>query len=152
MAELDDVYNTRLLELAGEISLTDRLASPDATGEAHSKLCGSSIVVDIRSEGGVFTDFGQNIKACLLGQAAASVVASHIIGARFDEVRQAGRQLRAMLKEDGPAPVGRFADLAALEPVRHYKARHTSTMLVFDAIEDALQKLEAGNGSHRKTG
>lgn len=150
MADLDDVYNTRLLELAGAISRTERLTHPDATGEGYAKLCGSSIVVDVEARDGVFTNFGQTIKACLLGQAAASVVARHIVGATFDEVRAAGEALRAMLKEEGPPPTGRFAELAALEPVRHYKARHASTQLVFTALEDAMRKLESQTVSDRR--
>ncbi len=48
-----------------------------------------------------------------------------------------------MLKDGAPPPTGRFADLAVLEPVRAYKARHASTLLVFDAIEQAMAQIEA---------
>lgn len=143
MADLDEIYNTRILELAGAMTHGERLADPDATATAHSKLCGSTITVDIIAENGRVTDYGQTIKACLLGQAAASVMAQHIVGSSFAELRQVAADMRAMLKNDAAAPGGRFADLAVLAPVRAYKARHASTLLVFDAVERALDDVEA---------
>jgi NifU-like protein involved in Fe-S cluster formation len=142
MADLDDIYNTKILELSANMPRTARLTAPSATAEASSKLCGSSIEVDVVLNGDRFSDFGQSVKACLLGQAAASVVGREIVGSSVDEVRSIALQMRAMLKEDGPPPTGRWADLAVLEPVRDYKHRHASTMLVFDAVERAVAKLE----------
>lgn len=142
MADLDEIYNTRILELAGTISRGERLANPDATATANSKLCGSTITVDLNVEDGRVTDYGQTVKACLLGQAAASVMAREIVGSSPDELRAIGRQMRAMLKEGKQPPTGRWADLAVLEPVRNYKARHASTLLVFDAVERALDHIE----------
>lgn len=138
MAELSEIYNTRILELAAEIPRTQRLADPDATATAHSKLCGSTATVDIKVEGDRIVDFGQTIKACLLGQASASVVGREIVGTTRAEFEQVAAKMRAMLKENGPKPAGRWADLGVLEPVRTYKARHASTLLVFDAIARAL--------------
>ena len=89
------------------------------------------------------SDFGQSVKACLLGQAAASVMAREIIGSTPDELREVARQMRAMLREGGPPPDGRWSDLAVLEPVRNYRARQASTLLVFDAVERALADYEA---------
>lgn len=144
MAGLDDVYNSRIFELAAEIPRQRRLPDPDATATAHSKLCGSTVVVDLKVDAsGRVTDFGQTVKACLLGQAAASVMGREIIGSTPDELREVGRTMRRMLKENGPPPTGRWADLAILEPVRDYKARHASTLLVFDAVERALDEIEA---------
>lgn len=151
MADLDEIYNTKLLELAAHIPLTERLGKPDATATAHSKLCGSTVTIDLTMEGDVVTGYGQTVKACLLGQAAASIVASHIIGATSGELRQAAGEMRAMLKEDGPRPTGRFADLAVLEPVRHYRARHGSVMLTFDALEKAMAEIEAKRGVPRSS-
>jgi NifU-like protein involved in Fe-S cluster formation len=150
MAELDEIYNTKLLELAAHIPLTERLAAPDATATAHSKLCGSTVTIDLAMTGDRVTGYGQTVKACLLGQAAASVVGRHITGATAREVREAASAMRAMLKENGPPPAGRFAELAVLEPVRHYKARHGSVMLTFDALETAIAEIEgrrAGSGA-----
>lgn len=143
MAELADIYSTRILELAAAIARSDRLAAPDATATAHSKLCGSTITVDLTVAGDTITDFGQKVRACLLGQAAASIVGREIVGTTFAEFRAIAAQMRAMLKENGTPPSGRWADLAVLEPVRDYKARHTSTLLVFEAIERALAEIEA---------
>jgi NifU-like protein involved in Fe-S cluster formation len=143
MAELDEIYNTRILELAGAISRTARLAHPDAAATAHSKLCGSTITVDLSLRDGRVSDYGQTVKACLLGQAAASVMAREAVGSTPDELRLVGQKMRAMLKEGGPPPGGRWADLAVLEPVRNYKARQASALLVFDAVERALEAIAA---------
>lgn len=149
MADLDEIYNTKLLELAAHIPLTDRLVAPDATATAHSKLCGSTVTIDLTMEGDAVSGYGQTVKACLLGQAAASIVGSHIVGATAGELREAAAAMRAMLKENGPPPTGRFADLAVLEPVRHYRARHGSVMLTFDALERAIAEIEARRGTHK---
>ncbi|AGK57823.1 NifU domain-containing protein [Hyphomicrobium denitrificans 1NES1] len=143
MADLDEIYNTRILELAGAISRTERLDRPDARATAHSKLCGSTVTIDLALRDGRVSDYGQSVKACLLGQASASVMAREIIGSTPDELRSVGRQMRAMLKEGGSPPTGRWADLGTLEPVRNYKARHASTLLVFDAVESALDEIAA---------
>jgi len=142
MADLNEMYNSKLLELAADIPHSQRLPHPDATATAHSKLCGSTVSIDLDMAGDEVTGYGQTVKACLLGQATSSIVGAHIIGARADELRDAATAMRRMLKENGAPPTGRFADLAILEPVRHYKARHGSVMLVFDAIERAMAEIE----------
>ena len=144
---LNDVYNRRILELAGTIPRIGRLQQPDASATAHSKLCGSTVTVDLKLDGDRVSEFGQTVKACLLGQAAASVMGRNIVGTRAAELREVGEAMRKMLKAGGPPPDGRWADLAVLEPVKDYKARHASTLLVFDAVEAALAKAEAGHGA-----
>lgn len=141
MADLDDVYNLKILELASDIPHSDRLAKPDATASARSKLCGSTITVDVMSEDGRITGFGQDVKACLLGQAAASIVGRQIVGTSTTEFSEIGEVMRRMLKEGGPAPSGRWADLALLQPVRDYPHRHASTLLVFEAVDKALAEI-----------
>lgn len=143
MAQLDQIYNTRILELAADIPRSARLPQPDATATAQSKLCGSVVTVDLTLDGGRVSNFGQTVKACLLGQAAASVMGREIVGSTPEELRNVGAEMRRMLKESGPPPSGRWADLAVLEPVRDYKGRIASTLLVFDAVEDALSQIEA---------
>jgi NifU-like protein involved in Fe-S cluster formation len=140
MAELDDVYNTKILELAGNIPRSKRLMHPDAVATAQSKLCGSTISVDLKLDGDRIVDFGQSVKACLLGQAAASIVGREIVGTTRAEFHTIAEQMRAMLKDGGPAPGGRWADLKVLEPVRDYRSRHASTLLVFDAVERAFEQ------------
>ncbi|QFS99412.1 hypothetical protein FIV06_18405 [Labrenzia sp. THAF191b] len=140
---LDDIYNAKILEFAGNIPRIGRLEHPDASAKAHSKLCGSTVIVDLSMKNGVVTDFAHDVKACALGQASSSIMARNIIGARADELREVQRTMRAMLKEGGEAPTGRFEDLKFLEPVREYKARHASTLLTFDAVVDALDQIEA---------
>lgn len=142
MANLDDIYSTRLLELAADIPHARRLDDADATATAHSKLCGSTIAVDLCVEQGRIVRFGQDVKACLLGQAAAAIVGREIVGTTLGEFRAVTTAMRAMLLDGGPPPTGRWADLSLLAPVRDYKHRQTSTLLIFDAIERALGTLD----------
>jgi NifU-like protein involved in Fe-S cluster formation len=146
MTQLSEIYNQRILELSANITGSQRLGDPDGTATAHSKLCGSTVTVDLKLDGDRVTAYGQTVKACLLGQAAASVMGSKIVGSSAQELREVGRAMRAMLKAGGPPPDGRWADLAVLQPVKDYKARHASTLLVFDAVEQALAKAEAKHG------
>jgi NifU-like protein involved in Fe-S cluster formation len=143
MTQLNDIYNQRILELSANIPRTERLGDADATATAHSKLCGSTVTVDLKLAGDRVSAYGQTVKACLLGQAAASIMAHNIVGSDAGELREVGAAMRRMLKANGPPPTGRWADLAVLEPVRDYKARHASTLLVFDAVETALAAAES---------
>jgi NifU-like protein involved in Fe-S cluster formation len=140
---IDDVYNAKILGFAGNIGRIGRLDRPDATAKAHSKLCGSTVTVDLRMADGVVTDFAHEVKACALGQASSSIMAQHVVGATAAELRAVRETMLKMLKENGPPPEGRFDDLKYLEPVRDYKARHASTMLTFDAVVDAIGQIEA---------
>src|SRR5581483_9377605 len=101
---LNDVYNSRILELAGNIPRLGRLPEPDASATAHSKLCGSTVTIDLKMEGPVVTDFAHEVKACALGQASSSIMARHIVGAKAEELRQLRETVRKMLKENGPPP------------------------------------------------
>jgi NifU-like protein involved in Fe-S cluster formation len=140
---LNDIYNKRIIELAGNIPRLGRLQDPDASATAHSKLCGSTVKVDLKMEGPVVTDFAHDVKACALGQASSSIMARHVIGSNAAELRELRETVRRMLKENGAPPQGKWADIALLEPVRDYKARHASTMLTFDAVVDAISQIEA---------
>lgn len=147
MTDLSDLYNDRIIALAAAIPPARKLEQPDGSASAHSKLCGSTISVDLKLDGDRITDYGQTVRACLLGQASASIVAHNIVGTKDDEIRAVAGRMRRMLKENGPPPEGRWSDLAVLEPVRDVKARHASTLLVFEAIERALEAAKAPNGS-----
>src|SRR3954469_23317018 len=140
---LNDIYNKQIIELAGNIPRLGRLAAPDASATAHSRLCGSTVKVDLKMEGPVVTDFAHEVKACALGQASSSIMARHVVGSTADELRELRETVRKMLKENGRPPQGKWADVAVLEPVRDYKARHASTMLTFDAVVDAIGQIEA---------
>ena len=140
---LNEVYNRRILELAADIPRLGRLASPDASATAHSKLCGSTVTIDLVLRDGVVADFAHEVRACALGQASSSVMGSLVVGSTAQELREVREAMRRMLKEDGPPPAGRWAELAVLEPVRDYKARHASTLLTFDAVVDAVDQIEA---------
>jgi NifU-like protein involved in Fe-S cluster formation len=137
---IDDLYSARILKLVANIPHAGRLPAPDASAEKISKLCGSRILVDVKVEGGQVTDFAQEVKACALGQAAAAVLGAHVLGASLDEIEVAREALRAMLKANGPAPQGRFSELAVLEAVKDYPARHASTMLAFEAAAEAVRQ------------
>lgn len=143
---INDVYNTRILELAADIPLLHRLGQPQASATAHSKLCGSTVTIDLSMVNGRVSDFGHDVKACALGQASASIMARNVVGSTPDELRQIRESVRAMLKEGAAPPQGRWGDVAVLEPVRDYKARHASTLLPFDAVVKALDEIEARAG------
>ena len=139
---LNDIYNRRILELAADIPRLGRLPAPQASATAHSKLCGSTVTVDLAVRDGVVADFAHDVKACALGQASSSIMARHVVGTGTQELRELRDTVRRMLKENGPPPGGRWSDVAVLEPVRDYKARHASTLLTFDAVVAALDKIE----------
>src|SRR4026208_1223635 len=144
---LNDVYNSRILELAGNIPRLGRLPAPDASARAHSKLCGSTVTVDLKMDGPVVSDFAHDVKACALGQASSSIMASHVVGSTASELRELREAVRKMRKKTGTPPQGKWADIALLEPVRDYKARHASTMLTFDAVVSALEQIPARSGT-----
>lgn len=139
---IDDVYNAKILEFAGNIPRIGSLDDADASARAHSKLCGSTVKVWLKLDGDTVSDFAHEVKACALGQASSSIMANNIIGASTAELRDVREQMTAMLKQNGPPPNGRFSDLQFLEPVRDYKARHASTLLTFDAVVDAINQIE----------
>jgi NifU-like protein involved in Fe-S cluster formation len=140
---LNDIYNKRIIELAGNIPRLGRLTEPDASATAHSKLCGSTVTIDLAMDGDVVTDFAHDVKACALGQASSSIMAAHVVGSTAEELRDLRETVRKMLKENGAPPSGKWADVALLEPVRDYKARHASTLLTFDAVVDAIRQIES---------
>jgi NifU-like protein involved in Fe-S cluster formation len=140
---LNEIYNRRILELAADIPRLGRLPEPDATATAHSKLCGSTVTVDLKAEGDRVTDFAHEVKACALGQASSSLMGRLVVGSTFDELRAVRLAARRMLKESASAPEGRWAELQVLEPVRDFKARHASTLLTFDAVVEAIDRIEA---------
>jgi NifU-like protein involved in Fe-S cluster formation len=148
---IDDLYSARILKLAANMPHAGRLASPDGTAEKVAKLCGSRIVVDVRLADGKVADFAQEVKACALGQAAAAVLGAAVIGATPQEIEMARDAFRAMLKGGGPAPAGRFSDLAMLEPVKDYPPRHASTLLAFEATVEACQIAARADGETLRT-
>ena len=140
---LSDIYNKRILELAADIPRLGRLEAPQASATAHSKLCGSTVTVDLAVDGDVVQDFAHEVKACALGQASSSIMARYVVGATAEELREVREAVRRMLKEGAEPPTGRWEELKVLEPVRGFKARHASTMLTFDAVVKALDEIEA---------
>lgn len=146
MMELSDLYSDRILEIAGNQPIPGRLADPDASARKVSRICGSTIEVDVKVRDGVIVGYGHEISACALGQTSAAIVATHIVGTPAEEFRAVRQQMTDMLKADGQPPAGKWDDLKYLEPVRDYRPRHTSTLLVFDAVAEALDKAEGRQG------
>jgi len=141
--DLIKLYSQKILALAAEIPHLDRLEAPMGTARKRSPLCGSTVTVDLDVKDGRIVRFGQDVKACALGQAAASVVGSAILGRTRAEIEAARDQLRAMLKEEGPVPSAPFEGLEVLLPARDYKNRHASIMLSLEATLDAFDAAEA---------
>lgn len=138
--DLMKLYSGRILALAAAIPLTDRLENPDATVRKRSPLCGSTVEVDVAVKNGIVTDFGQDVKACALGQTAASILASHVVGLSKEQITSGRDELFAMLKGDGKIPAAPFEDLEVLLPARAYANRHASIMLAFEATLEAIGK------------
>lgn len=141
--DLIKLYSTQIRALAVDMPRTTRLENPTTTAKKRAPLCGSTVTVDLKVEDGIVTDYGQDVKACALGQAAASVVGANIVGQSISTVEKGRDELFNMLKHDGPAPSAPFDGLKVLEPAKDYKNRHASIMLAFDATLDALQAHKA---------
>ena len=144
--DLSDLYSDRILEIAGNQPIPGRLADADASARKVSRICGSTIEVDIKLRDGVIVGYGHEISACALGQTSAAIVATNIVGTPAAEFRAVRQQMTEMLKADGRPPTGKWDDLKYLEPVRDYRPRHTSTLLVFEAVAEALDKAEGRAG------
>ena len=141
--DLIKLYSGRILALAADMPRTERLENPTATAKKRAPLCGSTVTVDLEVKDDRITDYGQDVKACALGQATAAVVGANIVGLTIDQVKEGRDALFAMLKSDGPVPSAPFDALEVLQPAKEYKNRHASIMLAFDATLDALQTLNA---------
>ncbi len=135
---MDDLYNMDVLSLAANIKHVGRLENPQSTARKVSKLCGSWLEVDVNMQDGKVAEFAMRLQACALGQASAAILSENIIGARIAEVQAARDALYAMLKTGGAPPKGRFAKLSLLKDVTNYPARHTATLLAFDAVLGAV--------------
>ncbi len=140
---LNDIYSRRILELAADIPHLGRLPDADASASVRSKLCGSTVTVDVKLDGDVVAAFAHDVKACALGQASSSIMGRHVIGSSVQELRDIRETATRLLKAGGEAPQGKWEDLKVLEPLRDYKARHASILLTFDAVVDALNQIEA---------
>jgi len=139
---MNELYNQRILKLAADIAHIGSLQNPAAQADAQSRLCGSKVHVELSlAEDNTVAAFAHEVEACALGQASSSVMAREIIGCSPQELRDVSAQMRAMLRENGAPPSGKWADLEVLEPVRDFKNRHASTLLTFDAVEDCLKQL-----------
>ena len=145
--DLIKLYSGRILELAADIPHLGRLDAPDASVRKRSPLCGSTVTVDMCMQDGRVTAYAQDVKACALGQAAASVVGGAILGCTPQQVAQARDALKAMLKEDGPTPPAPFDGLEVLRPAQAYKNRHASILLALDAAAEASAQAGATQGA-----
>ncbi|WP_347310100.1 iron-sulfur cluster assembly scaffold protein [Defluviimonas sp. SAOS-178_SWC] len=141
--DLIKLYSQRILALAADIPHARRLDHPTATARKRSPLCGSTVTVDVVVKDGRIVDYGQDVKACALGQASAALSGAHMIGRSREEVERARDELRAMLKEGGPVPSAPFTGYEVLEPARDYKNRHASILLALEATAEALAEAEA---------
>ena len=143
--DLIKLYSNRILALAADIPHHARLDAPSATVKKRSPLCGSTVTVDVTMENGAVSGFGQDVKACALGQASASVVGANAIGATRAQIEAARDQLKAMLKSDGPAPDAPFDALEVLQPAKDFKNRHASILLALEATAEAMEQAEQAN-------
>ena len=140
---IDALYSANVLKLAANLPHLGRLAEPEGSSEKVAKLCGSRVTIDVTLEDDRVATFAQDVKACALGQASAAILGAHILGASLSEIEMARDQFRAMLRNGGSPPTGRFSDLEMLEPVKDYPARHASSLLAFEAATDAVRQAMA---------
>lgn len=143
--DLIKLYSARILALAADIPHLDRLPAPDATIKRRAPLCGSTVTVDVTVQNGQITAFGQDVKACALGQASASIVGAVLVGCSRNQVETARDQLTAMLKQDGPIPDAPFDGFEVLIPARDYKNRHASILLAIEATLEAMIQADQAN-------
>ena len=136
----EPLYNTRILRLAAEIPLQARLETPQASVQKVSPICGSRVTVDLDlDEGGRVKAFGQEVRACALGQASASLLGERVMGQSADELAAARDALRLFLgDEDGALPAG-WEDYEIFAPARPHKARHPSILLALEAVTEAAE-------------
>lgn len=144
---LIELYSDKILDIAGNALQPGRLTAPDASARKVSRVCGSMIEVDIAVTDGVIAGYGHELSACALGQTSAAIVAREIVGTRVEDFLALSQQMRDMLKAEGAPPEGKWSDLGYLEAVREFPARHASTLLVFDAVVDAIGKITPEQGS-----
>jgi NifU-like protein involved in Fe-S cluster formation len=134
------LYNMEILRLAASVADRPRLDAPGATVERRSPTCGSRVIVDLTldTEGRV-NGFGQEVRACALGQASAVLLGGHIMGRDAEEITGAADALRGFLGglRDDP---GAWPGLDVFAPARPHSARHASILLAFDAAAEAAQK------------
>lgn len=142
MLMIGDIYSDKILEYAAHISRIGRLNNPDATSKKRARLCGSTITVDLKVENNIVIDFAHEVQACVLGQASASLLASHIIGQTTHNLEMLREIIYHMLTKDGPPPQAPFEAFSCLQPIKDYKTRHASTMLPFDATIECIKQIE----------
>ncbi|MBF9029854.1 iron-sulfur cluster assembly scaffold protein [Rhodobacterales bacterium HKCCE3408] len=141
-ADLIKLYSKRILALAADIPHLGRLEDPQVSVRKRAPLCGSTVTVDLDVEDGKITRFGQDVKACALGQASASLMAAHAIGRTRAEIEEGRDALRAMLKGDGDGPGAPWDGYDVLIPARDYRNRHASILLAFEATAEAMEEAE----------
>ena len=137
-----DLYNKQILRFAASIPRVGRLAAPDASATAHSRLCGSRITIDLKLDGDVITDYAHEVRACVIGKAVASVVARVVVGLTIDAVDEGAGILSAVLQDKTLPPPGPWAELEPFRPVADFRNRHGSALLPFQALQRAIA--EAG--------
>ncbi|MGQ0565098.1 MAG: iron-sulfur cluster assembly scaffold protein [Gemmobacter sp.] len=141
-SDLIKLYSGRILELAADIPHAGRMAAAQGSARRRSPLCGSTVTVDVVMEGGRVADFTQDVKACALGQAAASVMGRVLEGRTRAEVEAGRDALRAMLKDAGPVPPAPWDGFGVLLPARDYRNRHASILLAMEAAAEAVAQAE----------
>lgn len=140
--ELSDLYSSKIIEFAANLPIIEPLEYPMAKAHKVSRVCGSSMQVEINMKNGKVSEYSHEISACALGQSAAFIVAKQIIGSTSEELYQLRNIMKLMIKESGEPPQGKFSELKYLQPVHDYPARHTSTLLIFEVVVDCLDKIE----------
>lgn len=141
--DLLQLYSGRILQLASSIPNAGRLPAPEGAARKRAPMCGSTIGAEVMLRDGRLADYAQDVRACALGQAAASVVGSTAPGRTLEEIRAAREALRAMLQDGAAPPPAPWDGLAVLIPARDHANRHGSILLSLDALIAAMEAAEA---------
>ncbi|WP_295042576.1 iron-sulfur cluster assembly scaffold protein [uncultured Paracoccus sp.] len=142
-SDLMQLYSRRILALTTTMPHLGALPDFDGKAMRRSPQCGSSVTAYVVMDGDRIADFGQEVRACALGQASASVLGQAVIGRSRAEIAATREALRTMLTAGGNPPSAPFAELEALLPARDYPNRHASILLAWDATLDAIDQIPA---------
>jgi NifU-like protein involved in Fe-S cluster formation len=143
MSDIDlvSLYSKRILALAADIPHLGRLPAPQASAKRRSPLCGSTVTVDLKIQDGRIAEFAQDVKACALGQASASIVGEVVLGRSLPELERARDEVKAMLTAGGPVPAAPFEEYEVLQAAREYRNRHASILLALEATCEAMGQI-----------
>lgn len=131
------LYTPEMLAAAVELAQWPPLDGAVLHGDARAPACGSTLAIDLALDpAGRIERVGLRVRACAVGQAAATVFARHAAGRDAEAIDTTLSALVAWLEGDGSAPD--WPDLELIAPARDYPGRHGAMRLPWKAASVAL--------------